>query len=180
MLQIVDVELTPNPHALKFVLNEKLLEFESRNYKSLDEVGEDLWVKDIFNLEGVESVFYMEKFITIEKKPESQWGGIQRGLISIIKNLDKSKILPEKEIPEEEISENELLQKINLIIDQKVRPALANDGGGLKIMGLDGYRLKVRYQGACGSCPSATRGTLAAIENLLRRDVSPSIVVIPD
>ncbi|MFZ1519381.1 MAG: NifU family protein, partial [Ignavibacteriaceae bacterium] len=59
------------------------------------------------------------------------------------------------------------------------RPALAGDGGGLEVLGLDGYTVKIRYQGACGSCPSSISGTLMAIEGLLKRDVNPAINVIP-
>ena len=71
-----------------------------------------------------------------------------------------------------------MLKKINQLLDQKVRPALAGDGGGLEVLGIDGFTVKIRYQGACGSCPSSITGTLMAIEGLLRRDVNPSINVI--
>lgn len=77
------------------------------------------------------------------------------------------------------MNESDLMKQINQVLDQKIRPALANDGGGLEVMGLEGLTLRVRYQGACGSCPSAQRGTLAAIEGLLRRDVHPGIQVLP-
>ena len=60
-----------------------------------------------------------------------------------------------------------------------MRPALAGDGGGLEVLGLDGYTVKIRYQGACGSCPSAISGTLMAIEGLLKRDISEAIEVVP-
>ena len=65
------------------------------------------------------------------------------------------------------------------MLDQKVRPALAGDGGGLQVLGIDGFTVKIRYQGACGSCPSSISGTLMAIEGLLKRDVNPSINVVP-
>ena len=60
-----------------------------------------------------------------------------------------------------------------------VRPALAGDGGGLEILGLRGNILTIRYQGACGSCPTSIKGTLVAIESLLKRELSPSIEVVP-
>ncbi|MFA6025614.1 MAG: NifU family protein [Ignavibacteriaceae bacterium] len=76
------------------------------------------------------------------------------------------------------MNSSELLKKINEVLNQKVRPALANDGGGLEVLGLNGVTLKVRYQGACGSCPSSISGTLRAIENLLKKEVNPVIEVI--
>ncbi len=178
MLIIQDVDLTPNPQALKFILNKRILQFETRNFSSPDEAENDPLAKGIFAIDGVVSVFYMDKFITVEKRADINWGVIQKNLINFIKDFDESTIPPEKEIEGKTIEETELLKSINDILDQRVRPALAGDGGGLEVIGLDGMTLKIRYQGACGSCPSSIRGTLVAIENLLRREVNPSLDVI--
>lgn len=178
MLVVQDVDLTPNPQALKFILNEKLLNRETRNFQSKEEAQNDPLAKGIFEIIGVVSVFYMDKFITIEKEPSAQWGQIQRPFVEFIKNFDKTLIPPEAEPVVSKEEETELLKKINDILDTRVRPALAGDGGGLQVMGLDGYILKIRYQGACGSCPSSIRGTLVAIENLLRREMNQPIEVV--
>ena len=179
MLLVQDVDLTPNPHALKFVLNEKLLKFETRQFGSKVEAEKDPLAKGIFEINGVETVFYMDKFVTIEKSKSANWGQIQRPFIEFLKTFDKN-LIPEEQIAQPTIEESELLKQINNILDQKVRPALAGDGGGLQVVGLDGYTVKVHYQGACGSCPTAISGTLMAIEGLLKRDISPAIEVISD
>jgi Fe-S cluster biogenesis protein NfuA len=179
MLLVQDVDLTPNPHALKFVLNEKLLKFETRQFGSKVEAEKDPLAKGIFEINGVETVFYMDKFVTIEKSKSANWGQIQRPFIDFLKTFDKN-LIPEEQIAQPTIEESELLKQINNILDQKVRPALAGDGGGLQVVGLDGYTVKVHYQGACGSCPTAISGTLMAIEGLLKRDISPAIEVISD
>lgn len=179
MIIVQDVDLTPNPQALKFVLNETLLKRETRNYSAEDEAKNDPLAKGIFEIDGVVSVFYMEKFITVEKNPELSWGQIQKPFIEFLKNFDKSLIPEEEEITLSSEEETELLKKINEILDQRVRPALAGDGGGLEVLGFESNKLTIRYQGACGSCPSAIRGTLVAIENLLKREVNPSIEVLP-
>ncbi|MCU7495482.1 MAG: NifU family protein [Ignavibacteria bacterium] len=180
MLRVQDVDLTPNPQALKFILSEKLLKRETRHFKNKEEAQSDPLAKGIFEIEGVESVFYMDKFVTVEKNPSVDWGKIQMPFIKFVQGFDKS-LLPKEEVPaalgKEE--ENELLMKINAFLDQRVRPALAGDGGGLQVLGIDGYMLRIRYQGACGSCPSAISGTLNAIENLLKREINPAIEVIP-
>jgi Fe-S cluster biogenesis protein NfuA len=176
---VQDVDLTPNPHALKFILNEKLLNYESRQYSSKEEAESDPFAKAIFNIPGVVSVFYMDKFVTIEKSKDTNWGSIQRPFINLLKDFDKNLIPPEKEISLTEKENNELLVKINQLLDQKVRPALAGDGGGLEVLGMDGMTVKIRYQGACGSCPSSITGTLMAIEGLLKRDIHPAIQVVP-
>jgi Fe-S cluster biogenesis protein NfuA len=178
MLMVEDVDLTPNPHALKFILNQKLLNYETRQYADKESAKDDPFASGIFNLDGVVSVFYMDKFVTIEKSPDANWGQIQRPFIDFLKSFDET-LIPEETVTEPTAEEeSELLKKINQLLDQKVRPALAGDGGGLQVLGIDGFTVKIRYQGACGSCPSSISGTLMAIEGVLKRDVNPSIHVV--
>ena len=73
MLSVQDVDLTPNPHALKFILNERLLNLETRHYHNVGEAAEDPFAESIFKIDGVVSVFYMDKFVTIEKSKETSW-----------------------------------------------------------------------------------------------------------
>jgi len=174
---VEDVDLTPNPHALKFILNERLLKVETRQYPDKQSAQSDPFASGIFNIEGVVSVFYMDKFVTIEKSPASNWGQIQRPFIDFLKTFDQSLIPEENEI-DKNIDDSELIKLVNNLLDQKVRPALAGDGGGLEVIGVDGYTVKIRYQGACGSCPSSISGTLMAIEGLLKRDINPAIEVV--
>lgn len=178
MLMVQDVDLTPNPQALKFILNEKLLSVETRQFSSKEEAEKDPFAKGIFEIDGVVSVFYMDKFVTIEKTKESNWGQIQRPFINFLKTFDKTLIPEEKDVKPLDDNADELLKKINEILDQRVRPALAGDGGGLQVIGLEGNVVKIRYQGACGSCPSAISGTLMAIEGLLKRDINPTLEVV--
>ncbi|MCW9098350.1 MAG: NifU family protein, partial [Ignavibacteriaceae bacterium] len=108
----------------------------------------------------------------------ADWRQIQRPFIDFLKTFDP-KLIPEETVKAPTADEeNALLKKINDLLDHKVRPALAGDGGGLQVLGIDGFTVKIRYQGACGSCPSSITGTLMAIEGLLRRDVNPSITVV--
>lgn len=178
MLMVKDVDLTPNPQALKFILNEKLLNRETRSFKNKEEAENDPLAKGIFELEGIVSVFYMDRFITIEKQPDVSWGKIQMPFVNYIKSFDKSLIPEEKEGEVSNVNETETLKLINEILDKRVRPALAGDGGGLEVLDLTNNTLTIRYQGACGTCPSAIQGTLVAIENLLKREVDQSIEVI--
>ncbi|MHB8338731.1 MAG: NifU family protein [Ignavibacteriaceae bacterium] len=177
MLSVTDVELTPNPHALKFILNEKILNFETRQFHNKQEAENDPLANGIFKIEGVVSVFYMDKFITIEKDKQTSWVQIQKPFINFIKMFDRSLIPAEKEVQSNDENAGELLKQINLILDERVRPALAGDGGGLQVIGLEGFKVKIHYQGACGSCPTAISGTLTAIEGLLKRDVHPALEV---
>jgi Fe-S cluster biogenesis protein NfuA len=158
-------------------LNERLLDVETRQYPDKLSAQSDPFATGIFNIEGVVSVFYMDKFITIEKSPDSNWGQIQRPFIDFLKSFDPKLIPAEKEV-DRNVSDNDLLKQVNELLDQKVRPALAGDGGGLEVLGVDGFTITIRYQGACGSCPSSISGTLMAIEGLLRKDINPAIEVV--
>jgi NFU1 iron-sulfur cluster scaffold homolog, mitochondrial len=177
MLTIEDVDLTPNPHALKFVLNQRLLNVETRQFPDKTSADNDVFAKGIFEINGVVSVFYMDKFVTIEKTKDTNWGQIQKPFIEFLKSFDVNHIPAESEVIKDE-NESELLKKVNEILNQRVRPYLASDGGGLEVLGVEGHKVMIRYQGACGSCPSSISGTLAAIEGLLRRDLNPAIEVV--
>ena len=140
MLMVEDVDLTPNPHALKFILNEKILNLETRQFSNKEEAENDPFAKGIFEIDGVVSVFYMDKFVSIEKSKEANWGQIQRPLISFLKSFDKSLIPEEKNAKPLDENSSELLKQINELLDQRVRPALAGDGGGLEVLGMEGNR----------------------------------------
>lgn len=177
-MQIVDCETSPNQNALKYIVDEVLLKKETRYYKTKEEVGEDLFAAGLMSIDGVASVFYMNKFITIEKESHYQWKDIQKHIIKFVNNFDITKIPTENAIANTE-QEDELMRHITNVIDEYVRPALANDGGSLDILGLSGYTLTIKYLGACGSCPSSIKGTLYAIQNLLQKEVNPMITVVP-
>ena len=177
MLLVEDVDLTPNPHALKFILNQRLLNVETRQFPDKISAENDLFAKGIFEINGVVSVFYMDKFVTIEKAKDTNWGQIQKPFIEFLKSFDVNLIPAENEVKKNE-NESELIKQVNEILNQRVRPYLASDGGGLEVLGVDGNKVMIRYQGACGSCPSSISGTLAAIEGLLRRDLNPAIEVV--
>ena len=178
MLMVEDVDLTPNPHALKFILNEKLLDLETRQYSKKEDAVDDPFAAGIFEIEGVVSVFYMEKFVSIEKTKDTDWSKIQGPFLNFLKSFDKTKIPEEKNAKTIDENTSELLKKINDILDLNVRPALAGDGGGLEVLGIQGNTVKIRYQGACGSCPTSISGTLQAIEALLQRDINSDIQVV--
>jgi Fe-S cluster biogenesis protein NfuA len=177
MLMVEDVDLTPNPHALKFVLNQKLLTAETRQFPDKQSAENDPFAKGIFEINGVVSVFYMDKFVTIEKAKDANWGQIQRPFVEFLKTFNVAHLPEEKEVVINE-NDDELIKKINEILNQRVRPYLASDGGGLEVLGVEGNKVMIRYQGACGSCPSSISGTLAAIEGLLKKDLNPSLEVV--
>jgi Fe-S cluster biogenesis protein NfuA len=180
MPKIADIEYTPNPNAVKFVLKEPVTSGFSRSFTSEFEAQSDSLAASLFAVGNVTSVFYMDRFITVNKDDEVNWEEMLRKLAEPIRSAPavSEMAAPVGAALLAAPGENPLLDRINAVLDERIRPGLAGDGGGLEIIALDGKTLTIRYQGACGSCPSSMAGTLYAIESMLQQDVDPELQVI--
>lgn len=180
-MYIESVQITPNPMALKFILSEPLLTVETRQFSDKAETIKDPFAAGIFDIDGVVSVFYTRQFVTIEKRVTAEWESITRQFKVLVEALDRSMIPPEDKAAVEavRVSNDEKLDRIKRLLDEQIKPYLEADGGGLEVLGLDGQVLKIRYQGACGTCPSAIMGTLQSIEHMVKAEIDPAIEVIP-
>jgi Fe-S cluster biogenesis protein NfuA len=185
MPKISDIEETPNPNAVKFILREPVSNGVARQYGSAELVVDDPLAKSLFDVGHVVSVFYMDKMITVEKDDEGDWDELLPALAVPIRAADAvngsaaAAAAAAVGGPIAAVtSEDPRLLRINEILDEKVRPALMGDGGYLEIIGLSEHTLSIRYQGACGSCPSSLTGTLMAIEGMLKQEVDPELEVI--
>lgn len=161
---------------MKFVLDGNLLSFGSRprHYDLAPPPGEDALAARLFSIPSIVSVFYMDNFITLDKTDGPEWLEVERQIDQILSEGHQVSAETAAEKP----SDDEKLNRINEVLDAKVRPALAGDGGGLEVLGLKEGNLVIRYQGACGTCPSSIQGTLYAIQNLLRSELQEDINVI--
>ncbi len=184
MPKISDIEETPNPNAVKFILREPVSNGVARQYGSADLAENDALAKSLFDVGHVVSVFYMDRMVTIEKDDEGDWDELLPALAVPIRaaeavNGAAAAAAAAVGGPIAAVaSDDPRLLKINEILDEKVRPALMGDGGYLEIIGLSDHTLSIRYQGACGSCPSSLTGTLMAIESMLKQEVDPELEVI--
>jgi Fe-S cluster biogenesis protein NfuA len=179
MPKIADIEYTPNPNAVKFILREPITSGSSRSFQNAQSAQTDPLASALFAVGNVTSVFYMDRFITVNKEDEAPWEEMLKKLAEPIRAAPTaSEPLAQTQTPGYTPGENPLLDRINQVLDEKVRPGLAGDGGGLEIIGLDDKKLLIRYQGACGSCPSSIGGTMMAIEYMLKEDVDPEIEVV--
>ena len=144
----------------------------------------DPLAKSLFDVGHVVSVFYMDRMITVEKDDEGDWDELLPALavpIRAAEAVNGSAAAAAAAVggPIAAVtSDDPRLLRINEILDEKVCPALMGDGGYLEIIGLNDHTLSIRYQGACGSCPSSLTGTLMAIESMLKQDVDPELEVI--
>jgi NFU1 iron-sulfur cluster scaffold homolog, mitochondrial len=183
MPKISDIEETPNPNAVKFVLREPVTNGTARSIGSADEAENDPLAKALFDVGHVVSVFYMDRMITVEKDDEGDWDELLPALAVPIRAAESvaSNIAAAAAVGgaiAAIASDDPRLLKINEILDERVRPALMGDGGYLEVLGLKEHTLSIRYQGACGSCPSSLTGTLMAIEGMLKQEVDPELEVV--
>ena len=183
MPKISDIEETPNPNAVKFILREPVSNGVARSYGSADQASDDALATSLFDIGHVVSVFYMDRMITVEKDDEGDWDDLLPTLAVPIRAAEAVNSPADVGAAVggsigAVISDDPRLARINEILDDKVRPALMGDGGYLEVLGLADHTLSIRYQGACGSCPSSLTGTLMAIEGMLKQEVDPELEVV--
>jgi len=187
MPKIAEVERTPNPNAMKFILKEPLTWGIAHSYDSADQAKDDPLAAAIFGNEHVTNVFYVDHWITVTQDGETEWSGLLKKVAVPIREAAAaeeqseahgtvgSALLDDPNLSQED--RNKLIA-ISQLLDERVRPYLQGDGGDLFIVGLEGNELRVHYQGACGSCPSSMSGTLSGIESLVHQ-VDPELEVVP-
>ncbi|MGH9883627.1 MAG: NifU family protein [Pyrinomonadaceae bacterium] len=183
MPKISDIEETPNPNAVKFILKEAVSNGTAQSFSFASQAENDPLAKSLFDVGHVVSVFYMDRMITVEKDDEGDWDELLPALAVPIRAAasvasSASAAATVGGAIAAVASDDPRLLKINDILDERVRPALMGDGGYLEILGLKENTLTIRYQGACGSCPSSLTGTLMAIEGMLKQEIDPDLEVV--
>jgi Fe-S cluster biogenesis protein NfuA len=186
MPKIADIQETPNPNAVKFILKEPMSSGTSHSFKNVAAADGDAFARSLFDVGEVVSVFYMDKMVTVEKTDEAEWDEILpalavpiRAAAAVVSSNGKSAAAAVGgAIASAAAHDDPKLREIDALLDERIRPYLAGDGGWLEIVGLEGTTLRIRYEGACGSCPSSLTGTLMAIENMIREEIDPEIDVV--
>ena len=186
MPKILDIEDTPNPNAKKFILKEPLTWGMTRAYDNAHEAEDDLLAASIFDIEHVTNVFYVDRWLTVTQDGSADWQQLLRRVAERIRaapaaderSANLASAAAANGLAELSPEDQQRLLVINSLLDEQIRPYLQGDGGDLHVLGLDGNRLTVHYQGACGSCPSSISGTLVGIEHLLKT-IEPDIEVVP-
>lgn len=182
MAKIKEIERTPNPDAMRFVLHEPLTNGVTRSFENAEDAVGDVLASELFAAdESVINVYYVGKYITVTQNGKAVWSELLRKLAPPIRAAETQHDAVEDDevhmTSDVKNSDDPRLIEINKLLDEQVRPYLLADGGGIKVLGLDGNRLKVHYQGSCGTCPTSTTGTLYAIESMVRR-IDPDIQVL--
>ena len=190
--RIVRVQPTPNPDAFQFILNGKVIGDGTKTFDSPEDAVNDILAKALFGIFGIQSIYLKENFVTITKSNTVGWhtlmektGHTLEEHLSFYEKGDEPEhaedIHPVLEAFKKEdffnYDRDRQTEVVNALLDVSIRPALANDGGGINILAIEGKQIKIHYQGACGSCPSSTTGTLQYIEQFLQEAIHPELEV---
>jgi NFU1 iron-sulfur cluster scaffold homolog, mitochondrial len=164
----VQTETTPNPNSLKFLPGKVVSNIGSFEITKKDEVKNEL-IRNLMSVNGVEGIFLSRDFISINKYDDISWDEIKHIVISLINDFysgGKEFVINKNPY---EIDENlgEIEKKIVQILDQKIRPAVAKDGGDIKFKEFKDGVVMVQLQGSCSGCPSSTMTLKQGVQNLL-------------
>jgi NFU1 iron-sulfur cluster scaffold homolog, mitochondrial len=179
---LVNVQATPNPNAWKYVLNKPVLNEGKATYSTQEEAAHNTLARSLFEIQGVRQVHFFQNVITLTYYFDVDAENVHPAVISVIQTRipahnPNQTLQDEKKKSRENLSPE--LQQIEEILDRTVRPGLQGDGGDITILKYEENKLHVYYEGACGTCPSSTTGTLMAIEGILRDEFNPMIEVLP-
>ena len=168
----IHTEGTPNPNALKFVLEKILLEKGTANFPNKEKAKDSPLAMRLFEVKSINEVFLGKNFITVTKDSNTKWEDIYENILLAIDKffLSGEPILLKTEIKEEKGKDN-VEQRIIDILDNQVRPAVASDGGDIIFESYENGVLRLHLQGACSSCPSSIMTLKAGIEAMLKRQI---------
>ena len=164
----VQTEITPNPNSLKFLPGKIVSIHGSFEITKKDQTSNEL-VNSLLSVNGVEGIFLGKDFISINKYNDISWDEIKHIVISLINDFYSSgkECVIEKDLNESNEDLQEIEQQIVKILNEKIRPAVAKDGGDIKFKEFKDGIVKVQLQGSCSGCPSSTMTLKQGVQNLL-------------
>jgi len=182
---VVQTEHTPNPDTLKFLPGKKVSEVGPIEFLKNDKNIKVSLANKILSLEGTVMVFFGEDFITVKKKKDLNWKDLKHGIISEIndyyskgnnvvvsKDVKLEKILNQSTSDSKPTQSSETIDKINEVLDSKIRPAVAKDGGDIKFKSFKDGVVTVELKGSCSGCPSSIMTLKQGVQNLLCHYIS--------
>ena len=173
---MIQIESTPNPDSLKFLSEKTLSTIGTEEFKKEKvNVIKIPFVKELLSFKGVELILLSEKFLSVKKTKEVSWNELKPMVISHLndyfENNDKPILREREKIEESDNNNNETVNKIIEVLDTKIRPAVARDGGDIKFLSFENGVVKVELQGSCSGCPSSLMTLKQGVQNLLKHYV---------
>lgn len=176
----ITIQPTPNPNALKFILDNDVKTEGKVSFKTPQDCKDIPLAAALFDLRGVDQIHFFQNVITISKFSFEDWDSLEPAVQTCIESfIDDHDPNFKVNNPEDDRRANlsPEIRQIEEILDKRIRPGLQGDGGDIAVKDFKDNVLIVKYQGACGTCPSSTTGTLEAIRSILRDEVNPDIEV---
>jgi Fe-S cluster biogenesis protein NfuA len=164
----VQTEVTPNPNSLKFLPGKQVSNSGPYEITNKDNIENEL-VRNILSVNGVEGIFLGQDFISVNKNDATKWEEIKHIVISLINDFyaNGKEFVIDESIKDDVLDLSEIEEKIVKILEQKIRPAVARDGGDIKFKEFKNGVVKVQLQGSCSGCPSSTMTLKQGVQNLL-------------
>ncbi len=185
-LKVVRTRETPNPNALQFVVNAVVLDNGNVSFANKEEAKDDKMAVALFEKPGIINVYVMENFITVTKDDKTSWVPLKDRIwktiddtVTVYQSEKKVQLSGVDVVNFAKLDNEKKLQGIEMVLDRSIRTNLAKDGGGVELKGIEGNEVSIHYQGACGSCPTSTSGTLKYIQGQLREQLHPELTVKP-
>ena len=165
----VQTQKTPNPNSLKFIPGKIVSNNGSFEINNKEEINNDL-IRNILSINGVTGIFLGEDFLSVNKKENTNWEDVKHIVISLINEFysdGKEFIIDKKLNNEKQADLDEIEKQIIKILDTKIKPAVARDGGDIKFKEFKNGVVTVQLQGSCSGCPSSTMTLKQGVQNLL-------------
>ena len=172
---MIQTETTPNPNSLKFLCENVISAVGTEEFHK-NKVNEitNPFIKELLNFEGVELVLLSKNFLSVKKKQETSWAELKPMVISHINDYfdrNNGPILRDISVDSNVNNNDETVNKILEVLDTKIRPAVAKDGGDIKFKSFENGVVKVELQGSCSGCPSSLMTLKQGVQNLLKHYV---------
>ncbi len=181
---LIETELTPNPATIKFLPGRAVMESGTRDFADPEEAAASPLAEALFNLGDVTGVFFGREFISVTAAPGVEWASLKPDILGILLDHFSANMplfhapsagfsvpAPNEELPLDDPSDAEIVDQIKDLIETRVRPAVANDGGDIIYRGFQKGVVYLQMQGACSGCPSSSATLKNGIEQLLKHYV---------
>jgi len=180
---LIETETTPNPATLKFLPGRVVMDMGTRDFATPEEAEASPLAEALFGLGDVEGVFFGHDFVSVTKAPGSEWAQVKPDVLAVLLDHFSAEmplfkpasaagisVAPESDFADDP-ADADIVDQIKDLIETRVRPAVANDGGDIIYRGFDKGKVYLRMQGACAGCPSSTATLKHGIESLLKHYV---------
>ena len=176
---MIQIENTPNPNAIKFLSENVISEIGTKEFQKnkINEIKNN-FVRSLLNIEGVELILFSDNFLSVKKEEKANWESIKPSVISTLNHYfqnNKKPILLKNDKANQntknEKNSDEIINQINEVLETKIRPAVAKDGGDIKFVSFEKGVVKVELRGSCSGCPSSTMTLKKGVQNLLKHYV---------